>query len=74
MPLSDMGQRVETLTGINAKAQDGAGNNVIVSATHEAIHAHGWPTIWDVAGRKYDAGTLETPGPPPMVRVTEGDC
>jgi len=75
MALNDTGyDKVATLTGMNAKTTDDAGNTVIVSASHEAIQDYGWPRVFEAASRKYDAEDVEPNSSPPLVRVTAGDC
>jgi hypothetical protein len=73
MALIDSGDRVQTLTGTNARAQDGSGGSVIVSASHEAIQDYGWQAIFDVASKKHATGQIEPGSNPPLVSVKTGD-
>ena len=74
MALTDTGQRVSTLEGTNAKATDGEGATVIVSASDEAISDCGWGAIFEAASRKLETGQSEPDSNPPLVRVHKADC
>jgi len=74
-PLTDAGNpQVETLSGTNVLARNQNGAAVTISASLEAIQDYGWPAIWDVASRMYDAGEASQPDGKSVVRVTTSDC
>ncbi len=73
MALTDTGDRIDTLTGMNARAKDGIGGTVIIAASSEAIQDHGWGSIFDAASRKHAAGQAVSGSNPSLINITSED-
>tara|TARA_R110002110_G_scaffold414164_2_gene643537 strand:- start:783 stop:1016 length:234 start_codon:yes stop_codon:yes gene_type:complete len=73
MPLYETGLKTPALSGVNAQAKDNNDNLVVVSASSEVIQDYGWPRIWEMASKKYDAGDVDRNGKVPKVGVKTSD-
>lgn len=73
MALSDTGDRVNLITGVNAKALDDSGATVVVATSHDAVTDYGWVAIFEVASEKYASGDVVPDSTPPRIQVTTRD-
>lgn len=74
MALIPTGDSVRTPTGENRLGHDLDGNRIVVSASEEATEDQGWPTIWQAAETKYDAGEFDDNGTTRVIKVTTAEC